>query len=454
MPFGTKEFTMPTALPSPEVATLIENVSRRRSMAGGLRTIMEREREFPNRMAAQLTGIALDPASRAYVDQQLDLLWQSLGLPVRRLYNEVIIGSGFHAATYAATRAPLLPKPLVLERSVRAGGVFAIPGPVFYLNSRNRRGGIGLSGDTGTNPNYLPGAPIQTASLSTGDYQTNADMAFVIRLALAQYADVRINSQVAEVAADFDGTYTLYLSNGSTVRASRIIDARGLGDPRDLDKANGRNVLTFPQFLQRMASKWPLRGIRRAAVIGAGDAARVSIEALLGIGPQPNMAAAELDEVGRIDAYGDLPDTMAAWCASERGRYNKIGRALRPDRFGVQRLNVYSNTRPEPVKLPDAALVNGRAYDLIVLATGNSETTIGGLPEQFDMESYRVAGIPVARRGFDSRRNIYRVGPHAGLSFTTQEVQDGVADIPNNAVSMFRLASKTATLAANVVGIR
>jgi hypothetical protein len=450
MPFGTKEFTMPTALPSPEVATLIENVSRRRSMAGGLRTIMEREREFPNRMAAQLTGIALDPASRAYVDQQLDLLWQSLGRPVRRVYPEVIIGSGFHAATYAAIRAPLLPKPLVLERSVRAGGVFAIPGPVFYLNSRNRRGGIGLSGDTGTNPNYLPGAPIQTASLSTGDYQTNADMAFVIRLALAQYADVRIESQVAEVAADFDGNYTLYLYNGSTVRAPRIIDARGLGDPRDLDKSNGRNVLTFPQFLQRMASKWPLRGIRRAAVIGAGDAARVSIEALLGIGPQPYMAVAELDEVGRIDAYGDLPSTMEAWCASERGRYNKIGRALRPDRFGVQRLNVYANTRPEPVMLPDAALVNGRAYDLIVLATGNSENTIPGLPEQFDMESYRVAGIPVARRGFDSRSGIYRVGPHAGLSFTTQEVQDGVADIPNNAVSMFRLASKTATLAANL----
>jgi len=427
-------------------------------MAGGLRTMMERENEFPDRLAAQLTGIALDPASRAYVDQQLDLIWQPFsrfGLINGAARSEVIIGSGFHAAVYAATRARMgRPKPLVLERSARAGGVFAIPGPVFYLNSRNRRGGIGLAGDTGTNPNFLPGAPIQTASLSTGDYQTNADMAFIIRLTLAQYAEVKTASDVTGVEVDFNsypGGYNLYLSNGNTITTRRIIDARGLGDPKDQLRANGETILTFPQFLQRMAGTWPLRGIRRAAVIGGGDAARVSIEALLGIGPQPAMAAAVLDVVDRVDAYGALPATMPAWCQLERGRYSKIGRALRPDRFGVQRLNVYPNDRPLPVSLPGMALVNGRGYDLVVLATGNRERDIPGLPDQNGVDLFKVSRVTIAKKGFSSSTsNIFRVGPHAQLPFSIEEERDGVADIDNNRVSMFRLASKTATLAANL----
>jgi hypothetical protein len=71
---------------------------------------------------------------------------------------EVIIGAGFHAAVYAATRVLSgFPKPLVVERGHRAGGTFAMTDrPTFYLNSRNRPGGGGLAGDQGTSLNYLP----------------------------------------------------------------------------------------------------------------------------------------------------------------------------------------------------------------------------------------------------------------------------------------------------------
>ncbi|HZN77948.1 MAG TPA: hypothetical protein VFC00_40575 [Micromonosporaceae bacterium] len=44
----------------------------------------------------------------------------------------------------------------------------------------------------------------------------------------------------------------------------------------------------------------------------------------------------------------------------------------------------------------------------------------------------------------------FRVGPHARLPFAPQEYEDGVADIPGNAVSMFRTGSKTAALAATL----
>ena len=36
---------------------------------------------------------------------------------------------------------------------------------------------------------------------------------------------------------------------------------------------NATTILTFPQFMQRMAGRWPLRGVRRVAVIGADSCA-------------------------------------------------------------------------------------------------------------------------------------------------------------------------------------
>jgi hypothetical protein len=48
------------------------------------------------------------------------------------------------------------------------------------------------------------------------------------------------------------------------------------------------------------------------------------------------------------------------------------------------------------------------------------------------------------------QRPVFRVGPHARLPFTEQEVADGVADNQNNAAAMFRTAGKTAALAASL----
>src|SRR4051794_11996579 len=156
---------------------------------------MQRAGEFPSPLHAQLAGIALDPAGRAAADQILDTFWADETRQQDLLVNiddmrEVIIGSGFHAATYAAIRVLSgHEKPLVLERSQRVGGTFAMTShPTFSLTSRNRPGSAGLAGDQGASLNRLPGALVQAANVSMAEYQTNTDMAFVIRLALAQFA--------------------------------------------------------------------------------------------------------------------------------------------------------------------------------------------------------------------------------------------------------------------------
>jgi hypothetical protein len=410
----------------------------------------QRETEFPNPLAAQLTGIALDPAARTYADEWLDAYWsdqrrQQETLDSASPGREVIIGSGFHAAVYAAIRVLCgHPRPLVLERGTRVGGTFAMTArPTFYLNSRNRAGSAGLAGDQQAALNYLPGAPIQAANLGMREYQTNADMAFVIRLTLAQFADVVTTTTVQYVTQDSTGVL-IECADRDPLSAGRVIDARGVGDPVDKDVANATSILTFEQFMQRMGGMWPLRGVRRAAVIGGGDSAKCAVESLLGIAPQPLMAAAALDSVERIDWYSDqLPDTCKRWRKEIRGRYQAIGRYLRPDRP----LSVIGR-RARPVGLPAAALIEGRTYDLVIVCTGNQETRIDGLGFGAFGNYQTPDGTTVARQHDDLPA--FRVGPHARLPFTKREEEDGIADIPQNQAAMFRTASKTAALAATL----
>ncbi|WP_203919714.1 hypothetical protein [Rugosimonospora africana] len=440
--------------PSAPIESLLTAVALKPTASEGMRAMMERQSEFASPLQAQLTGIALDPYGREFADQALDDYWsdeprkQDL-LRTSSADREVVIGSGFHSAVYAATRVLSgYPKPLVLEREERVGGAFAMTArPTFYLNSRNRGGSGGLAGDQGASLNYLPGAPIQAANVSMTEYQANTDMAIVIRLTLAQFADVVTRANVLSV--DGDDTGVQFDVDGCGLpRAGRVVDARGLGDPGDQECANGTSILSFRQFMRRMADRWPLRGVRRAAVIGGGDSAKCAVESLLGIAPQPFMAAAALDRVERIDWYTDaLPTTCDGWQEQIRGRYQAIGRYLRPDRFGVRRLNVVAR-RAQPVALPGMALIDGRTYDLVILCTGNRETDIDGL-DLGSFDEYETAdGSVVARRHFDLPA--FRIGPHTRLPFTQRERADGIADITANAVSMFRTATKTAALAATL----
>src|SRR5881394_1324736 len=133
--------------PAAPIESLLTTVALSETASQGMRAMMDRQSEFPSPLQAQLTGVALDPSGRQVADQALDTYWsdeprkQEL-LSASSSDREVVIGSGFHAAVYAATRVLSgYSKPLVLERNERAGGSFAMAArPTFYLNSRNRAG--------------------------------------------------------------------------------------------------------------------------------------------------------------------------------------------------------------------------------------------------------------------------------------------------------------------------
>lgn len=466
-------------LASSLVQDIVDTAARERMV--GMQTIMQREAEFASSLQAQLTGIGLDPIARDMANRVIDAGFQS-----NRLYGslplasadgnripELVIGSGFHAATYVATRVQLgKPAPVVFESNDFVGGAFAIrsadgtyPG-VFNLNSRNRRGNPGLSGDNEAQLNYLPGAPIQASSLGAAEYQSNADMAFIVRLTLAQYASGNVfpGSKVLGVEpVGTDGFRVTYERNGSEriVRADRVIDARGLGTAKADTVANGANVVTFQQFMQRLSGLWPLRGLRNVAVVGGGDSGRCAVEGLLGLGPDGFMSAAGLDTVNRVDWFASgVQSDYESYCAANRGRYRAIGRYLRPDKMGNQRLTVFNGQRRiTPVALPSGpALVNGRSYDLVVMATGNTPDDIEGLGGYYDPlyvtpdDSRRVVATynedDTAYDALDRKR--LRIGPRAGILFDSDERTQGVADIENNLVAMFRLSTRTAATAVRL----
>jgi len=448
-------------IPAPPLRAVIDGVmnAKRANITRGIRAAETRPNDFANELQRTLTGVALEYTSREHAEGLLDQYWTdnrsatyigatSAVASVR----EVIIGSGYHAAVYAATRVLAgKPRPLVLERSNRVGGVFAThANPSFYLNSRNRPGGLGQPGELDGSLNYIPGAPIQPAHISGREYQTNADMALAIRFTLAQYADVIPGITVTgyernSLIVTGEGLTNATL-NGS-ILAARVIDARGLGDPNAADKADGVKVMTFPQFAYHMAANpWPRRGLNRVAVIGDGDSARTAVEALLGIGPETPMGAAALDFVQRVDWYAlTLPATCERWRGTQRSRYQAIGNFLRADKLGAVRLRII-NSDANFVATPIGAIVEGRVYDMAIAATGSTSTVIPGTGrgELYDGGS----GQPLARSIVPGR--VLSIGPLANLPYSTQETRDNIPAIAANKTAMWRLGPRTTQLAATL----
>lgn len=436
--------------PSPVIEGLLDTLTRN-GLTRGILAATARLDDFDSKLEADLTGLSLDPIARAFAEDELDRVWGDARENRRNTLRdtetsrEVIIGAGYHAAVYAASRVRAgFERPLVLDRAPRVGGVFGgTREPTFYLNSRNRPGDMGPAGDVGASLNHIPGAVIQPANVSMAEYQTNADMAWVIRLTLAQFADVIPDTTVTNVDPS-DGEITI--NEYGSLFTGRIIDARGLGSPTRFFGTAERSdfVDSFPEFMERMAEPWPLRGLRRVAVIGGGDSAKCAVESLMGLAPSPMMACAALDHVERVDWYAlNLPTDCENWLNEVRGRYAPIGRFLRPDRFGTRRLQVI-NQRVVPAPLSNGVVVDGRTYDLAVACLGN-------VVQPFDdiipsLIFFEVGNEVVARY----EQKYYQVGPCADLPFNSRELRQGINLLSENLVAMFRTGLKTALLAATL----
>lgn len=436
---------MTTTEPNPVFTKILAKAEDKNRMSAGMRALSERSGEFGDELSWKLAGLALVPDGREMLENALDDYFASSANPSLSASGRrcpVVIGAGYTAAVFAAARAAAgKSKPIVLEKSSRVGGAFAVSrNPSFWLNSPNRGGKMSAAGENGM-LNYIPGGVVQPAMLSNGQYSTNADMALAIRITLAQYADVFVNTDVYEL--DTYDPYVFYRdsSGRNSLSASAVIDARGLGSPSY--EGNVEGVTTFPELMARADTMFPLKGIERVAVAGDGDSGKCAVEFLLGIGPDQPMSPVFLDQVEKIDWYGlSLPKTCQEWRETQRGRYMGISRYLPRSQNSrdrnTSRLTTFDTQADTPVAVPGGVFLNGKTYDMVVMCTGNTLSGVSAVSNR-DMQ---------VRSYGRSYRNIYRVGPAADLSFTREEIDSGVSDIGANKVAMFRYAPRTAALAA------
>jgi hypothetical protein len=433
--------------------SIIEDVASQPAVNREVRMMEGRAEIFPSRLAAQLAGIYMNPIAREYVDARLDEHWMSRGKYDVGNMREHIIGGGPHAAVYAATRARMgKGRPVVWEMR-DPGGAFSVGGgkPVFRLQSRNRPGGPGIPALG--NLNYLPGAVIQPSHIAGGEYPDNAVLRWCVRTTLAAYADVRFGL-VASYADDF--STSLAVEDGSRYDVGRIIDARGIGTDSALllpESGARRHVLTFFEFMDRMSSPFPLRGVKRMAVVGNGPSGAASVESGLGIAPVSHLSMPELDWVQVLDWYArDTPTTREAWVnEQDRSRLIEIGRYLpRAGRVSEsRRLTVY-NRLAIPLDGVDSATIDSRSYDLVVVCAGlvRRDGAMTTVPDPGTWAEYTppTSSTAIARRY--QEREVYAIGPITRLPLTSRESELILSNaIPGNALSILRLAPKTAALA-------
>lgn len=443
-------------VPAPRVASALKTLREDPDMNAGILAMKDRETEFSSPMAALFAGIAVVPQARQHLDDALDAMWADASRIRPDEFDEVVIGAGLHAAIYCAVRVSKgFRKPLVIEAGPRVGGAFAVSqGSSFYLNSRNRPGDLGLPGTQGGALNVLPGGVVQPADLSGDEYQRNADLAMSIRATLAMYARVVTERRVTQIGPGENGKrHTVLLEDGTKVPANRVIVATGIGDPkadpyRDTfgDKIGDRRIITYPEFMRRLDDRFPLRGIKRVAVIGAGDSGKTAIEGLTGLGPANHWSVAGLDWPEYIDWYGvKNAATCESWEQNNRSRYKSIGRVLPRVINGPARVSRMPRANYWSPGF-ECATVDERTYDLVVRCDGFAQRPIDGLE---DGSKARVGSRTV---GATYAPDLFAVGPCAGIpvSSAEREASPALADIPENSTSLFRYAGRTAALAASL----
>lgn len=426
-----------------QIRSVLSTISEDGTMNDGVLAMDGRASEFISPMAARLTGIFLNPLARAKLDLALDSYWQ-MNPQIPRMSSEVIVGGGLHAAIYCAVRvAEGHPKPLVIEANERVGGVFAVSRESsFFLNSRNRPGGLGVPGRE-ESLTFLPGAPVQPADLSGDEYQTNASLAYAIRATLALNAKVLVGKRVMDANSS-----SVTLDDGSVIKTPRVIYATGLGESTAPLKTNGKHMVDAMEFFAMLDRPFPFQGIKRVAVIGCGDSGKTVVEALIGQGPDSSFSVASLDYIEKIDWYG-VPDECRGqkrWRERNRSRYQGIAREIgkrineENSRLEGGRINPLVRKAADLAIGFDGAYVDGARYDLVVWAGGFKPRDIANTTE------YKTRGRVVARMG---ESGVFIIGPAAQLSSEPEPMNESDS-VPENTVALFRYADRTAAFAMDL----
>jgi hypothetical protein len=358
---------------------------------------------------------------------------------------EVILGSGPAAAAYCATRrAAGFAPPLVFEQNLATGGMFAqLLG--FEMNSQNWAGlesirspgpSRVMSGSRIDDLNWIPNSEYQVRDVGAYEYPHSTDMRNTIAKTLAEYAEV----YTGVTGIIFRRSGQVLRADGANLgTAKRILFAGGL-IPRN-DYSGCKAVMSGYDFMVK-----PPRELhnKRIALVGGGDTAAQCAAYMLGQGiDAPATPPYEIHWYG-----GDrMPVSKNTWAQLYHARFSGLARHF-PQSLESER----SVIRPYPVRgsmipLGGTAMVNGLAYDLVIMATG-----FRAAPCMVSAEFIvRVGGMSVAKSNegdtIDGLPTVYKIGTAAGLTEGLVPIQ---SRFPAAQLAMYQQLPRVAALAASL----
>lgn len=223
-------------------------------------------------------------------------------------YPVVVVGAGLHTSIFSTQAAHIgkASSVLAIETGTRVSKVFGDLAGSFRINSSER-------GDSSSN--VFPGAPLQMKEFTTQKFPNSVHMGLLGSVAQrASQVAVLFNNTVLSIqdlssaGIKAPGRYLIITSQGLRVYANKIVLSTGLGAPSTkvldpsfrtlLDKYTNEHqenprkilpVMMVDSFLRTIAlneqgpAVQALKEIKNKsiAVIGAGDGARIAVEAIM-----------------------------------------------------------------------------------------------------------------------------------------------------------------------------
>lgn len=403
--------------------------------------------------------------------------------------SELVIGSGIHAQIYNSLRMsddPSVPA-LTVEASETTGGQFAeTEGPVFRTNTRTRPENPALPnvpGSAGSLNNYEGPGVLQQSDITGLAYGSNDTLGLPARVNHMLYSKIINETDVVRVedndpaVSKRPGLYAVVLKNKETgeeqsVTTDRIVFASGLGEPETgfetadaqtkaiieeefakYERGEDAQVMTFHHFAKRVGDEsdpFPLKPFEWVAVVGPGDSGAVTVEYLLGYGPDTRMSAAQLDRVKEVFWIGQKAQTREELSKVTRLRYINLslempldsesdyahritpinGRAYKLERTEDGRIRVLHGIKAEDGSINPTGEV---VVDHLILATGFTKKTdeiCASVLDKIDSDTKDEelttdTGWAVAKRYKGTQ--IYKIGPAAELLVSSKDVSDSPA---------------------------
>lgn len=328
---------------------------------------------------------------------------------------KLVVGSGPQSQIFVSALLDAQPDSAkdisVIDKATSVGGTFRSDEAMnFRLNSRTRRqtNEPPVPGTTSNLNTLVPGV-VTVPDIVTETYAPADALGRAIRINHAlNNSNFGLGLEVVSITPDpiqesgsgLPGNVTVVVRNKDsetyTIRTDVLVATTGNGEQR-LDRfddetkelvkqsheafKNGANtpVVIYGDLYERLdRERFPLKGVKKVAIIGDGDSARTAVGTLLGYEPRPDGSVIQIDTVEEITWFGQKAETDRDFITNNRFRYAQVALEFerdtnsgRANRITPRNRTVNTIAINEEDGKPRVAN-DTTAFDLVVVATGNT----------------------------------------------------------------------------------